>query len=187
MVGRPGTTQYPANSHLNLGSQQMEILDLGQKQRRRAAADEAAACRCELSRAVRPRVRVPNCERAPHGGRRRCGTGLTACSAPQRSRPRPSGRGCSAVCAHVMATNRQRRPAVAQPCPLGGSRRRGRVAIPRWTTRRFDKNSPRPKCHPAHRFLCFVVRLVAWPGSMAKMRKRRRSPVTRVVSTTATR
>ena len=33
--------------------------------------------------------------------------------------------------------------------------------------------------------LFFVVRLV--PESMAKMRKRRRSPVTRVVSTTATR
>ena len=40
--------------------------------------------------------------------------------------------------------------AAAQPWPLGGSRRRGRLAIPRWTTpRRFDKNSPRPKCHPA--------------------------------------
>jgi hypothetical protein len=49
----------------------------------------------------------------------------------------------------------------------------------------FYKNSPGPKGRPARRFLCVVVRLA--PESMVKMRKRRRSPVTRIVSTTATR
>jgi hypothetical protein len=52
--------------------------------------------------------------------------------------------------------------------------------------------SPRPstrtrqglKAIPPRRFLCFVVRLA--PESMVKMRKRRRSLVTRIVSTTAT-
>ena len=79
-----------------------------------------------------------------------------------------------AVCAHVMATNRQR-PAVAQPCPLGGSRRRGRLAIPRWTTpRRFDKNSPRPKCHPAppiSLFCCATRGLARVDGQNAQKAK----------------
>jgi hypothetical protein len=116
------------------------------------------------------------------------GIGREACDSTtaHRARPRPSGRGCSAVCAHVMATNRQRQ-AVAQPRPWG-PRRRCRLAIPAGrphgvlTRTHHGLNAIGP-----HRFLCFVVRLVAWAGSMAKMRKRRRSPVTRVVSATATR